>query len=84
MADLTFLKDEGLIEPKKPDPLRNFAAAQKPYWEPHYEIALIVEGRSIRFEARWPVKEALAPGQNQRVLDTKLVGIASAFKPGTA
>jgi hypothetical protein len=83
-VDLSFLKDQKLIQPKTPDPEGNYAVKRAPYWEPEYEVALIIEGRSIRFEARWPLKEQLLPGQEQRVLAMKLVGIAAAFKPGTA
>lgn len=56
----------------------------KEYWEVHYEVALIVEGRSIRFEARWPAKDKLLAGETQRTLNARLIGIASAFLPGTA
>lgn len=83
-ADLTFLKDEGLIKPRLPSDGRNLSGARKEFWEIHYEVALIVEGRSIRFEARWPSQEDLKPGQDQKVLAMKLVSIAAAFKPGTA
>ncbi|KAH7378746.1 hypothetical protein BKA66DRAFT_610262 [Pyrenochaeta sp. MPI-SDFR-AT-0127] len=83
-ADLTFLKDEGRIEPQFPSNDSIHAGSHKQHWEVHYEVAMIVEGRSIRFEARWPVKDSLQHGQKQRVLAMKLVGMASAFKPGTA
>ena len=81
-TDLTRLRDEGRIEPQQPSGA--YAHSQKRYWEVHYEVALIVEGRSIRFEARYPVEDALRPGEQQEVLGVKLVGIAAAFVPGTA
>jgi hypothetical protein len=84
VANLTFLKDEGLIKPQSPSAYSTHSSLQKQHWEVHYEVAMIVEGRSIRFEARWPLKAHLKQGQNQRVLAMKLVGIAAAFKPGTA
>jgi hypothetical protein len=83
-ADLTRLRDEGRIEPQHPSMYSTHTGPQKRYWEVHYEVALIVEGRSIRFEARYPVKDALRPGEQQEVLGVKLVGIAAAFAPGTA
>lgn len=83
-TDLTPLRDEGLIEPQYPSMSSVHAGSQKRYWEVHYEVALIVEGRRIRFEARYPVKGALGPGEQQEVLGVKLVGIAAAFAPGTA
>lgn len=83
-TDLTRLRDEGRIEPQHPSMFSTHAGSQKLYWEVHYEVALIVEGRSIRFEARYPPKDALRPGEQQEVLGVKLVGIAAAFAPGTA
>jgi hypothetical protein len=83
-ADLTRLRDEGRIKPQYPSEFSKHAGSQKRYWEVHYEVALIVEGRSIRFEARYPVKDGLRPGEQQEILGIKLVGIAAAFSPGTA
>ncbi|KAF2181387.1 Hsp70 family protein-like protein [Zopfia rhizophila CBS 207.26] len=84
VTDLTFLKDERLIEPQLPSVFSTHSSLQEKHWEAHYEVAMIVEGRSIRFEARWPLKDNLKQGQKQRVLAMKLVGIAAAFQPGTA
>lgn len=84
IADLTFLKNEGYLVPQRPSEHSIHYQTQKMFYEVIYEIAMIVEGRSIRFEARWPTKEMLIPGQEQQVLATKLVGIAAAFQPGTA
>lgn len=81
---MTFLKDRGLITPQLPSVYSTHSSLQKQHWEVHYEIAMIVEGRSIRFEARWPMKENLKEGEDQLVLAMELVGIAAAFKPGTA
>lgn len=83
-ADLTYLKDEGLIEPQIPADYNTRAGPPKKYWEAHIEVAMIVEARSIRFEARYPQKEFLKPGEKQRVLAMRLVGMAASFKPGTA
>jgi hypothetical protein len=83
-ADLTRLRDEGHIEPQCPSDFSTFAGSQKRYWEVQYELALIVEGRSIRFEARYPVKDCLRPGEQQQILGVKLIGIAASFQPGTA
>jgi hypothetical protein len=55
-TDLTRLRDEGRIEPQYPSTFSTHAGSQKRYWEVHYEVALIVEGRSIRFEARYPAE----------------------------
>lgn len=83
-TDLTFLKELGLIQQKHNTTDRSKGKVRKDYWEVHYEVALIVEGRSIRFEARWPSKDKLKSGETQRTLSAKLFGIAAAFLPGTA
>jgi hypothetical protein len=82
-ADLTKLKDEGCIIPQRPSEHSIHFGSQKMYWEVFYEIAMIVEGRSIRFEARWPTTENLKAGAKQEVLGARLVGITAAFQPGT-
>jgi hypothetical protein len=83
-ADLTFLKEQNLIQPQLPSIYSTHVGSRKQHWVTHYEVAMVVQGRSIRFEARWPVKRDLKPGQSQAVLAMKLVGIAAAFQPGTA
>jgi len=83
-TDLTRLKDEGRIVPQYPSEVSIHKGSKRCFWEVDYEVALIVEGRSIRFEARYPVQGALGPGEQQEVLGVKLVGIAAAFAPGTA
>lgn len=83
-ADLTYLKDEGRIKLQEPSEFSTHAGSEKRYWEVHYEVVLIVEGRSIRFQARYPVSGNLRPGEKQKTVGTKLVGIAAAFAPGTA
>ena len=83
-TDVTGLRDQGRLQLQAPSEFSTHAGSEKTYWEVHYEIALVVEGRSIRFEARFPVKSHLRPGEEQTPLGTKLVGIAAAFAPGTA
>jgi hypothetical protein len=83
-ADLSFLIDNGHIQPQSPSEFSTHISQQKQHWTVHYELAMIVQGRSIRFEARWPLTKDLEPGGEQQVLATKLVGIAAAFQPGTA
>jgi hypothetical protein len=83
VADLTPLRDQGLIKPESPSDFSNHSRSKK-HWEVHYEVAMMVEGRSIRFEARWPSKEARKGGPIVNRFDSKLIGIAAAFKPGTA
>lgn len=74
MADLTFLRTDKLIEPRT-----ELNAAGKPYT--FYEVAvnlwIIIEGRTMRFEARSPS----VPGEVQA--STQFC-IAASFLPGTA
>lgn len=79
-VDFTFLKDKKLIQAKKP-PRRSPHPGK--YWEIEYEVVMIIEGRSLKFMARWPVKEALKPGEKQYELGMKQISIAAAFTPGT-
>jgi hypothetical protein len=83
-VDMSFLKNEGRIQPQLPSSSSSHYGTQKKHYEVHYEVALIVEGRSIRFEARYPVSAELKEGVEQTILAMKLVGIAAAFQPGTA
>jgi hypothetical protein len=83
-ADMTHLRTEGRIQAQTPSEYSTFAGSDETYWEVHYEVRLIVEGRSIRFEARYPVRDNLRPGEEQKRLGMTLVGIAAAFAPGTA
>lgn len=85
-ADVTFLADQNLLEKESPSDLSIYKGSKHriKYWVVHYDIVLISEGRSFRFEARWPSEKALKPGQQQQILDAKLIGAASSFKPGTA
>lgn len=83
-TDLTFLIEEGHIVPQFPQEYSTHAGSKQRHWEAHYELLMTVEGRSIRFEAKWPARRHLRTGQVQRDLGATLVGIAAAFPPGTA
>lgn len=83
-SNMTCLRTQGRIEPQVPSEFSTFAGSRTLFWEVHYEISLTVEGRSIRFEAKYPTKENLRPGEKQESISTKLVGIAAAFALGTA
>ncbi|KAF2734482.1 hypothetical protein EJ04DRAFT_602989 [Polyplosphaeria fusca] len=82
-ADMTFLKDQGLIEPQLPLSDSTLWGTKKKYWAVHYDVVLIVEGRSLRYEAHYPPSSALQPGE-QPVIQIGQVCIAAAFQPGTA
>jgi hypothetical protein len=56
-----------------------------------YDLVVIVEGRNLRYEARWPpmdhhdeIRKRKRAGKSSFVvLETAQVSIASAFQPGT-
>jgi len=71
VADMTFLKTEGLIVPVDPEE----GLKGKRHYKVEYELVLIVDGRNLRFEARYPAGgEVRGVGQ---------ISIAAAFQPGT-
>ena len=73
---MTFLKDEGCVQPIQPG-WSNKAADR--YWAIELDLVMIVEGRSLRYEARWPRQT-----DNSKAYGSGQVSIAAAFKPGTA
>jgi hypothetical protein len=73
VVDMTFLRKEGLIKPTMPE---NGLSGKK-YYKVQFELVMIVDGRNLRYEARWPVGEgAQVQGRGQTC-------IAAAFVPGT-
>jgi hypothetical protein len=82
---MTFLRRDNLIQPERPSISSKYSGSEKLHWAVHYELVMIVDGRNLRYEVRWPplTKEQKALGEWQ---DTKAQGqicIAAAFKPGT-
>jgi len=73
LVDMTFLRDGKLIQRIEPAP----GSQGRPHYKVEYELVAIVEGRNLRYEARYP------PGGNGRVQKAKQVSIAAAFRPGT-
>ena len=68
--DITFLQDKGLIKPV-------LSSNGKKYYKVEYELVVVVQGRNLRYEARYPA----ASGKVQK---SAQVSISAAFKPGTA
>jgi hypothetical protein len=85
-VDMTFLKTKKLIEPERPRfvEAKVSKAFKKGYWTVEFEIVLVIQGRNLRYEARWPKRELLQPGEVQTVCRRGQVCIAAAFEPGTA
>lgn len=63
----------------------------KPHYRVEYDLVVIIEGRNLKYQARWPstdnqeeVRKRKRAGQSGFiVLETAQVSIASAFRPGT-
>ncbi|ORY16547.1 Hsp70 family protein-like protein [Clohesyomyces aquaticus] len=81
VADMNFLRTEGLIQLQRPE--ESSKSRNSLFWSVKLELALIVEGRNLRYEARWPISVDLPPGQQQDVKATGQICIAAAFEPGT-
>ncbi len=69
---MSFLVDEGLIEVIEPD-----HDGAKPHYKIELELVMIIDGRNLRYEARWPV------GGEGEVRSRDQISIAAAFKAGT-
>lgn len=87
-VDMTYLKDQQyhsitLSEPSEIS--AHFGKSNKKYWRVEFDLVMILDGRNLRFEARWPPAERVVQfGQAQSVQASKQICIAAAFKPGTA
>ena len=73
MADLTFLKRNNQI---KPITVTNEKGKSHSYYEVKYDLWIIIEARSLRFEARSPInKDEVSASAN--------FCISAGFVPGT-
>lgn len=71
VADMTFLKTNNIIAPVEPEE----GDRAKRHYKVEYELVMIVNGRNMRYEARYPAGGAVQQkGQ---------ISIAAAFVPGT-
>ena len=77
IVDMSFLRDENLIWPTFAVPDEKKNPQGKTHWRVDYDLVPIVEGRNLRYEARYPTNSS------GKALKTGQVGIAAAFKPGT-
>jgi hypothetical protein len=70
LTDMTFLREQGLIKPLSP-----LSGKGKKHYRVEYDLVAFIEGRNLRYEARYPVG---AKGQK-----TAQGSMAAAFQPGT-
>jgi hypothetical protein len=79
---MTFLRDEARIQPEGPSEFSE--EPEKLHWAVHFELVMIVEGRNLRYQARWPMEKDLHAGQQPVIQIQGQICIAAAFQPGTA
>ncbi|CAI6338266.1 unnamed protein product [Periconia digitata] len=85
IADMTFLRDENHIQPERRS--ESSELDEEPellHWAVRFELVMIVEGRNLRYQARWPEAKNLRAGQRPHIRAQAQVCIAAAFQPGTA
>jgi len=89
---MTFLKTKGLL--KEWDPPKG---STKPYYKVEFDLVMIIQGRDLTYEARWPKKkketDSGEPGEGQENLEDRFgppkargngqISITAAFEPGT-
>ena len=88
---MTFLRDKGHIGITYPETDDYGVPRGLPRYRVEYDIVVTVEGRNLRYEARWTPKnndqvskKRKQSGQhNFEVVQTAQISIASAFRPGT-
>jgi hypothetical protein len=84
---MSFLRDQGYIQPK---PHSEYSAhygnkTKSHYWSTEFDLVAILDGRNLRYEARWPpVSKVDEFGQAPEVQVSGQICVAAAFKPGTA
>ena len=73
VVDMTFLKTEGHITPIVPEEGKRGTK----HYKVEFELVMIVDGRNLRYEARYPI------GDEGQVQQRGQICIAAAFVPGT-
>lgn len=72
---MTFLKTQNHIQPTEPLYDERGSPIGKRHYKVEYEVVMIVDGRNLTFEARWPIGGATQTSTQ--------ISIAAAFVPGT-
>ena len=89
---MTFLKTEGLLEECKPP-----QGSTKPYYRVEFDLVMIIQGRDLTYEARWPKKKKESDSEDleeehedlvdrfgpPKVRGNGQISIAAAIEPGT-
>jgi hypothetical protein len=84
-VDMTFLRDRGYINPTEPtESSAHYGNKNKWYYIVEFDLVMILDGRNLRYEARWPPEKMLEKfGQAQTIHASGQICVAAAFKPGT-
>ena len=84
--DMTFLKDEGLVQPTSVSAESEYAAKNKQVLVVQYELFVKVNGRNLVYKALWPVPEQRPDAilEEPKVCAESQTSISATFKPGTA
>jgi hypothetical protein len=78
---MTFLKTEGKIELQHSiDPTGKL----RQFWAVEYDLLMIIDGRNLRYEARWPALEENDTEGSYETVASGQMPIAAGFQPGTA
>ena len=72
---MTWLRDKKIIKPIEPI----LGSGAVPHYKVDYDLIAMVEGRDLRYEARYPA----GGGPAAKVQRCRQVSIAAAFRPGT-
>jgi len=73
--DMSFLITGKIIKPERPEKGKQGV----PHYKVEFDLVPIVEGRSLRYEARYPP----GAGKKGKVLKFGQISLAAAFRPGT-
>jgi hypothetical protein len=82
-VDMTFLRDQGHINVVYPSQWSAKPGEKNGYYAVEFDLVMIIDGRNLKYEARWPPTVGDTPPLNQHVRASGQVCIAAAFKPGT-
>jgi hypothetical protein len=84
-VDMSFLKDRDYIQPTEPsESSAYYGNKYKNFYVVEFDLVMILYGRNLRYEARWPPKAKEEKfGQAQRTQASGQICVAAAFKPGT-